>query len=160
MAGLLAVSCSDETKSEADSRTQSEMAEVENDDQPREDEIAEDCVGFVRATKVVPVQTPGPECADCAAVAAAVEILAFREFHADKISCSGDTCEVAVTIRGAFNPAPAGTINGGLAAWFSQEQRAACLAGQPLAGEQIFPIKVIYKRQTKGWRAVEFDKGS
>ena len=159
-AGLLAVSCSDETKTERSANTQVEKAEAENDEHPREDEIAEDCVGFVRATQVVSPATPGPDCANCTAVAGAVEVLAFRELHADKISCAGDTCEVTVTIRAAFNSAPPGTITGGLAAWFSQEQRAAYLSGQSPAGDQIFPVKVIYKRRPKGWRAVEFDKAN
>jgi len=62
-----------------------EKTEAENDLQPREDEIAEDCVAFVRATKVVPAQSPKADCVNCAAVAEATEILAFQEFRVDRM---------------------------------------------------------------------------
>lgn len=138
----------------------SQETEDAKERQPQEDEIAEDCVAFVRATKVVPAKSPTTDCPDCAAVAEAAEVLAFREFHANKISCSDSTCEVVVTIRVAFNPAGVGTVTGGLTAWLSQEQRTAYLTGPLPTGQQTFTVKVIYKRTDKGWRAAEFDKAN
>jgi hypothetical protein len=76
----------------------------------------------------------------------------------DRISCSADTCEVAVTLRAVFNPAPAGTITGGLAGWISQEQRLQYLDGHPPEGEQVYRVKITYRRTGEGWRAIEFDK--
>jgi hypothetical protein len=76
----------------------------------------------------------------------------------DRISCSGDTCEVAVTLRAVFNPAPAGTITGGLAAWISQEQTLQYLDGHPPEGEQVYRVKIIYRRTGEAWRVIEFDR--
>ena len=137
---------------------QSSEKETEDERQPREDEIAEHCVAFVRATKVVPARSPSDDCPDCAATAEAGELLTFQEFRVDRISCSDDTCTAIVTIRATFNPTPPGPVAGGLTAWLSPEQRNGYLTGHPPTGEQAFPVKVIYKRNAKGWRPVEFDK--
>ncbi len=155
--GML-MACTEKSKPAPSTKTEVENAEVESDRQPHEDEIAEDCVVFVRATKVVPAQSPKADCVNCAAVAEAIEVLAFQEFHADKVSCSGDTCEVTVTLRAIFHPAPAGAIGGGLTAWLSPEQRTGYLQGNPPTGPQTFSVKVIYKQSGNKWRAVEFDK--
>jgi len=157
VAGML-MACTEKSKPDRSTKAEVDKEETESDLQPREDEIAEDCVAFVRATRVVPAQSPTADCVNCAAVAEATEILAFQEFRADKVSCSGDTCEVAVMIRATFNAAPAGAIGGGLSAWLSPEQRTGYLQGSPPAGQQTFSVKVIYKRSGKKWRAVEFDK--
>jgi hypothetical protein len=130
----------------------------ENERQPREDEVAEDCVAFVRATRIVPAQDPKSDCPNCTSIAETAEALAFRQFQTDRISCSGDTCEIDVTIRAAFNQGSLGAITGGLTAWLSAEQRNAYLIGHPPTGQQAFSVKVIYKRASNGWRAVEFDK--
>ena len=155
---VMLMACTEKSKPDRSTKTEVEKAEVESELPPREDEIAEDCVAFVRATKVVPAQSPKADCVNCAAVAEAHEVLAFQEFQAGKVSCSGDTCEVAVTIRATFKPAAAGAISGGLTAWLSPEQRTGYLQGNPPTGQQIFAVKVIYKRSGKEWRAVEFDK--
>ena len=76
----------------------------------------------------------------------------------DRISCAGSTCEVAVTLRASFNPGQSGTIGGGLAAWISPEQRTEYLNGRTPNTEQLYPVKIIYKRTGDEWRAVEFDK--
>jgi hypothetical protein len=51
-----------------------------------------------------------------------LEVLAFRQMQTDRISCSGDTCTVSVTIRASFNPGAGERIAGGLTAWISPEQ--------------------------------------
>ena len=145
VAGFAAASCSEKPRPESVSK------EIEA--QPREDEIAEDCVTFVRATKILPAQ---PECAGCSGDAR--EALAFRQMRVDRISCPAASCEVTVTLRAVFNPAPAGMISGGLTAWISSEQREQLLSGRTPEGEQIYPVKIIYKRRDDEWRAIEFDR--
>jgi hypothetical protein len=137
-------------------KPEKEKAEKEQtEEQPHEDEIAEDCVAFVRATKILP-KTAAADCPGCSAEG--TEVLAFRQTRMDRISCSADTCEVAVTLRAVFNPAPTGTIAGGLTAWIPQEQRLQYLNGHLPEGEQVYRVKIIYRRMGEGWRAIEFDK--
>jgi hypothetical protein len=132
--------------------------EGEDERQPAEEEIAEDCVAFLRATKVVPAKDPNGDCPDCATSAEATEVLTFHQAQIDRISCSATTCEVSVTIRTTFNPGTGEAITGGLTGWLSPEQRTAYLHGHVPPGQQVFRVKVIYKPTGKGWRAVEFDK--
>jgi hypothetical protein len=153
-ASLLTASCS-EKPAPAKSQPESEVQTKENDEQPRDDEVAEDCVAFLRATKVVP-PAAGADCPGCSAKGA--EMLAFRQIKVDRISCAPASCEITVTLRAAFNPAPAGTIAGGLTAWISPEQRQQYLDGHPPAGEQVYRVKIIYHRTGESWRAIEFDK--
>jgi hypothetical protein len=167
LASFLIASCSekpapanpqpDAEKSEAEKKDAAkEKAEKEEtEERPHEDEIAEDCVAFVRATKILP-KTAAADCPGCSAEG--TEILAFRQMRIDRISCSADTCEIAVTLRAVFNPAPAGTITGGLAGWISQEQRLHYLEGHPPEGEQVYRVKITYRRTGEGWRAIEFDR--
>src|SRR3954454_4797170 len=54
VACLITASCSEKANPES--------ASEENESKPHEDEIAEDCVAFVRSTKVVPAT---PQCAGC-----------------------------------------------------------------------------------------------
>lgn len=161
-ASLITGSCSEkvapvksqpEAKKEEAAKEKTEKEETE--EQPREEEIAEDCVAFLRATKIFP-KAAAADCPGC--TAEGTEVLAFRQMRTDRISCSPDTCEVAVTLRAVFNPAPAGTITGGLAAWISQEQRLEYLNGRPPEGEQVYRVKIIYRRTGEAWRAIEFDK--
>jgi hypothetical protein len=145
LVGLAVVSCSDKSGSEPENK--------ESEAQPREDEIGEDCVAFVRATKVLPTQA---ECAGCSGDAR--EALTFRQMKVDRISCSADSCEVTVTVRASFTPGQGGTISGGLTAWISSEQRQQYLSGHPPEGEQVYPVKISYKRRGEQWRATEFDR--
>lgn len=162
-ASLITGSCSEKPtpekpKPEAEIKAadKEEAEKEETDEQPHEDEIAEDCVAFLRATKLLP-KTAATDCPGCSAQG--TEVLAFRQVRRDRISCSSaDTCEVVVTLRAVFNPAPAGTISGGLTAWIPQEQRLQYLNGQPPEGEQVYRVKIIYRRTGEGWRAIEFDK--
>lgn len=153
---LLAVMTASCSEKSASSKSEPETQKSEAETQPREDEIAEDCVTFVRATKVVSEQTPGAECAGCSKEGG--EVLTFRQMHMDRVSCSANSCEVRVTLRASFNPGPGGTVTGGLTAWISQEQRQAYRNGHAPEGEQDYAVKIIYKRTGESWRAIEFDK--
>jgi hypothetical protein len=160
-ASLVTGSCSEksapvkpEAEAEKKEAEKKEAGKEETEERPHEDEMAEDCVAFLRATKIFP--KTATDCAGCSAEG--TEILAFRQMRMDRISCSADTCEVAVTLRAVFNPAPAGTITGGLTAWISQEQRLQYLNGHPPEGEQVYRVKITYRRTGEGWRAIEFDR--
>jgi hypothetical protein len=142
-------------KSAAEKTEPEKDAKEEAEARPHEDEIAEDCVAFVRATRIVPKPSPA-DCPGCSTEG--TEILGFRRMQMDRISCSPDSCEVAVTLRAVFNPAPAGTISGGLTGWISQEQRSQYLDGHPPTGEQVYRVKITYRRTDDAWRAIEFDK--
>jgi hypothetical protein len=151
-AALVMASCSRKAEP-AKAETQAE--EKEDEQQPHEDEIAQDCVAFVGATKVVP-QAPRSDCRECSTEGS--NLLAFRQMLMERISCSAGTCQATVTLRVAFNPGPAGAISGGLTGWIPQEQRLQYLNGDPPKGEQVYRVKIIYRRTGKAWRAIEFDK--
>jgi hypothetical protein len=134
----------------------SEKTEREGELQPDEDQIAEDCVAFVRSTKIVPARAVSTDCPGCPAKG--TDVLSFRHMKTDAVSCSGDTCTVVVTIFSAFNPGSGETMTGGLTAWVPPEQRSAYLSGQTPSGEQAYRVQVTYKRRGPAWRAVEFDR--
>ncbi len=163
--GIITASCSEKSAPDREKRSNTseatreagpEVAKGEDELQPREDEIGEDCVAFVRSTKVVSVQKPTADCPACPAGGA--EVLAFRQMTTERISCSGDTCTVLVTIRASFNPGAGERISGGLTAWISPEQRSAYLSGHTPSGEQAYRVQITYKHRGKAWRAVEFDR--
>jgi len=168
LAGILTVSCSeksapdrenDSKKSNAsrEMMRKSEVETVEDGDesQPGKDEIEEDCAAFVRSTKVVPARAAATNCPECPAGGTAV--LAFRGMKTDAISCSGDTCTVVVTIHAVYNPGSGERITGGLTAWLPPEQRSAYLTGHTPSSEQVYRVRMTYKRRGAAWRAVEFD---
>ena len=165
VAGIITASCSEKSAPDREKHSStpeatrepgSEVAEGEDERQPREDEIEEDCVAFVRSTKVVPAQAPTADCPGCPAEGA--EVLTFRQMKTDRISCSGDTCTVLVTIRVSFKPGAGERIAGGLTAWISPEQRSEYLSGRTPSGEQAYRVKITYKRRGEAWRAAEFDR--
>jgi hypothetical protein len=165
VAALMAASCSEKPAPgrEKDSNTAettrapaSEVAKTDEELEPREDEIGEDCAAFVRATRIVPAQTPTADCPGCSVEGA--EALSFREMKTDRISCSGDTCIVFVTVTVSFNPGTGERIAGGLTAWISPEQRTEYLSGRTPSGEQGYRVKITYKRRGQAWRAAEFDR--
>jgi hypothetical protein len=165
VAGIIPASCSEKSAparekhsntSEATRAFGSEVARAEEELQPREDEIGEDCVAFVRSTKVVPAQVPNAGCPGCPAGGA--EALAFRRVKTDRISCSADTCTVLVTISVSFNPGIGERISGGLTAWIPPEQRSEYLKGRTPSGEQAYRVQITYKRRGNAWRAIEFDR--
>lgn len=149
--GFVIASCSGKS---TPPRPQAESESSDKESQPAEDEIGEDCVAFVRATKVVPAKSA--DCPGCSA--SGPELLAFRQMHLDRISCSATACEAIVTLRAVFNPAATGTISGGLTAWIPPDQRQEYLGGHAPDGEQVFRVKITYKRTGEAWRAIEFDK--
>jgi hypothetical protein len=125
---------------------------------PAEDEVAEDCVAFLRSTKTVPAHSANADCPQCPATTEATEVLKFDDIHVDRVAHSESTCEVHVTIHATFNPSPSESITGGLTAWISPEQRAQYLQGKTPSDQQIYQVKITYRRDPKGWRAVEFDR--
>lgn len=152
-AGLIAA-CSDKAEDERHA-SRAELSE-ENEQQPHEDEVAEDCVAFVRATKVVPAPAGNAECPSCPPDG--IEVLRFQSMKTDRTSCSATACEVEVTIRASFNPGAGESIGGGLTAWILPEQRSAYLRGEVPPGEQAYRVKITYKRAGEMWRAIEFDR--
>src|SRR5205814_8869772 len=128
-----------------------ETAEGGNEPQPGENEIEEDCAAFVRSTKVVPARAASTDCPGCPAAGTAV--LAFRGMKTDAVSCSGDTCTVVVTIRAVFNSGSGETIAGGLTARIPPEQRSAYLGGETPSGEQVYRVRITYKRRGAAWQA-------
>jgi len=161
VASIISASCSeksapDREKSSNVEREPGSVVAKDEDRQPDADEIAEDCVNFVRLTKILPAQSPTADCPQCPPAGA--DVLAFRQMKTDQISCSGDTCTVLVTVRVSFNPGTGERIAGGLTAWISPEQRSAYLSGKTPLGEQAYRVKITYQRRGEAWRAVEFDR--
>jgi hypothetical protein len=78
--------------------------------------------------------------------------------HVDRISCSATTCEVNATLHVVFNPGPAGAIGGGLTAWIPEEQRIEYSSGHTPEGDQVYRVKIIYRRSGEKWRPIEFDR--
>ena len=167
VAGIITASCSEKSAPDRgkDANTseaprelvrESEVETGGDELQPDEDKIGEDCVAFVRSTKVVLARAASTDCPGCPAEG--TDLLSFRHMKMDAVSCSGDTCTAVVTIRAVFNPGSGETIAGGLTAWIPPEQRSAYLSGQTPSGEQAYRIQITYKRRAEGWRAVEFDR--
>ena len=167
VAGIITASCSEKSgpDREKDANTseaprepvrESEVETGGDELQPDKDKIGEDCVAFVRSTKVVPARAASTDCPGCPAGGTAV--LAFRGMKTDVVSCSGDGCNVVVTIRAAFNPGSGETVTGGLTAWIPPEQRKAYLSGHTPSGEQVYRVRITYQRHDAAWRAVEFDR--
>ena len=162
VAGIVIASCSEksapdrEKQSEAKREPDSVAAKEEDERRPGEDAIAEDCVAFVRSTKVVPAQAATAGCPGCPAGGA--EMLAFRQIKTERVSSSGNTCTVLVMIRVAFNPGAGERIAGGLTAWISPEQRSAYLSGQTPSAEQAYRVQITYRRRGEAWRAIEFER--
>jgi hypothetical protein len=140
------------------SESESSEAEGKNELQPPEDEIAEDCVAFLRSTKTIPANGANADCPQCPANTEAREVLKFDDIRVDRVARAESTCEIHVTIRATFNPSTRENIGGGLTAWISPEQRAKYLQGEIPPGQQVYKVKIIYRRSGKRWRAVEFDR--
>jgi hypothetical protein len=125
---------------------------------PEPDQIGEDCVAFLRATKAVPPNRANGNCPQCPTSTNDPEVLQFNNFEIKKASLSENGCRVDVEIGARFNPSAGGTIVGGLIGWISPEQRKQYSLGQTPAGLQHYAVKVFYRRDGEGWRAVEFDR--
>ena len=167
VAGLVSASCSEKSRPDREKNADGSSRELVRESQtekegeaerrPDKDQIAEDCAAFVRATKVVSAGTPRTDCPACPAEG--TDVFSFRHMKTDRISCSGDTCTVVVTIFSVFNPGSGQSFSGGLTAWIPPEQRTAYLSGQTPTGEQTFRVQITYKRHGEAWQAVEFDRG-
>ena len=169
VAGIITASCSEKSAADREKdvnaseapremvrESEVEMVEGGEELKPDEDQIAEDCVAFVRSTKVVPARAANTDCPGCPV--GGTEALSFQQMKTGAVSCSGDTCTVRVTIRAVFNAGSGQTFAGGLTAWIPPEQRTAYLSGQTPSGEQEYRVKITYARRGKEWRAVEFDR--
>lgn len=147
----------------SDSASESEGAPKKEEAEevvPEPDEIGEDCVAFLRATKAVPAHPKSTECPTCPGNNATVEVLRFENFKIGKVAFTGaTTCEVAVEIHAQFNPSQGGNIVGGLTGWISPEQRKGYADGKTPSGLQVYKVKVTYQRTDGRWRANEFDRG-
>lgn len=169
---LLIAACSDNSDSDNDRKpTPQPLAEKEpkataekesgeKELTPGPDEIGEDCVGFLRATKVPQPNEPGKACPECPSGTAGFEVLKFNGFKIEKISPSAVGCDVTVEIRAEFNPSPGGNIVGGLIAWIPPEKREQYARGETPAGEQLYKVKISYRRPEGFWKAVEFDQAA
>jgi hypothetical protein len=131
----------------------------ENESQPSEDEIVEDCHAFAWLTKAMPAKTTSADCPQCPSIAEGTEVLRFQAAKVDRVSCARGTCEVAVNIHASFNPSKGGTITGGLTGWIPLEQREQYSHGQTPPGEQVYHLNIIYRKEGEHWRSVDFAMG-
>ena len=152
--GFLTASCSERWVTEKertpgeplrDARTLQERGESEQP--PSDDQVAEDCLAFVRATKVVSAGKPVTDCLGCPSEG--TDLLSFPQANTDAMTCSDDTCTALVTIRAVFNPASGDTLSGGLTGWISPEQRTGYFSGKVPSGEQEYRVKITYKRRAQ-----------
>src|ERR1700732_4799208 len=95
VAGIITASCSEKSAPDRGNDANTSEAprelvresEVETDElQPGEDKIGEDCVAFVRSTKVVSARTASTDCPGCPA--GGTDMLTFRNMKTDAVSCS------------------------------------------------------------------------
>ncbi|MEP6821736.1 MAG: hypothetical protein ABI946_05235 [Chthoniobacterales bacterium] len=124
---------------------------------PEPEEIGEDCVAFLRSTKAALPNQVNKDCPQCPSDAA-IEVLKFDDFHVDRVTPGEASCEVAVTIKGQFNPSSGGEIVGGLTGWITPEQKAQYRRGETPTGQEVYRVKIIYQRIRGAWRAAEFDR--
>lgn len=167
---LLISACSDHSESKNDGKSTPpslsekkpdagvEKESAESGATPDQDQVGEDCVAFLRATRVVKPKGENKECPECPGGTSDFEVLQFNGFKIEKISPSEAGCEVTVEIRAEFNPGPGGHIVGGLIAWIPPAQREQYAQGKTPAGTQLYQVKVIYRRTDGFWRAIEFDQ--
>jgi hypothetical protein len=163
--GFAATACSEKSSVREDtservnkeaSPNSAEDARAES--RPEGDQIAEDCVAFVSATKTLDPRRAADNCKTCLASDGAVQVFRLNGIRTDRVPCSETACDIIVTIRAIFNPSSRNPIGGGLTAWISPEQREQWLRGQTPEGEQVYAVKITYRREGPGWRAIEFDR--
>ena len=181
IAALLTASCSEQPALNSDSNGQAEEAQnsseaagakdgatgdaigddekAEQDVCPDKDIIAEDSVAFLRATIAAPPDDSNAGCPSCPPGDLPPEVLQIRGVDVGKVSPAALGCEVVATLHATFNPSTSRPITGGLTGWMSPEQREQYLHGETPAGEQVYRLKIHYRRTPKGfWRATEFDR--
>ena len=128
----------------------------ESKSQPSPDDIVQDCYAFVWLTKATLARKTSAECPQCPSNDDAIHVLKFEGAKVERVSCTEETCEVAVSIRASFNPSKGGTISGGLTGWIPPEQREQYSRSQTPPGEKVYHVKIIYRRKEGAWRPVEF----
>jgi hypothetical protein len=128
----------------------------ESKSQPSADDFVEDCYAFVWLTKATLTRKMSAECPQCPSTEEAIHVLKFEGAKVERVSCTEETCAVAVSIRASFNPSKGGTISGGLTGWIPPEQREQYSRGQTPPGEKAYHVKIIYRRKQGKWRPVEF----
>ena len=131
----------------------------EKESQPSEDDIVEDCHAFTWLTKAMPAKTTSADCPQCPSSAEGTQVLKFQGAKVDRVSCAGDTCEVAVSVHASFSPSKGGTITGGLTGWIPLEQREQYSRGQTPPGEQVYHLNITYRQEGERWRLVDFAVG-
>ncbi len=144
-----------ELRSSASGENAGQVA-AETDAEPDASQIGEDCVAFLRSTNTVAPNRGNTDCPECPVSEATHEVLKFDHMQIDRVSFSGSTCDVTVRILATFNPSRGEAIVGGLTGWISPEQRLAYSRGETPSGQQVYTVKVTYRRTGKGWRALEF----
>ncbi len=119
--------------------------------------VEEDCVAFLRATTAGHAQGVKPDCPTCPPSAPAPEVLQIDHVQIDQFLPADKTCTVSVQIFATFKPSAGGEIVGGLTGWITPDQKARYARGETPVGQQIYPVKALYRRTPKGWRVVEFN---
>jgi hypothetical protein len=148
----------------ADSKTQPEATGSEfSGDEDREvapdsDQIGEDCVAFLRATRAVSPQKGSGVCPQCPAGDNNPEVFQFQSFKIGKIAAADGSCQVDVVIQARFNPSAGGTISGGLVGWISQGDRKDYAAGKTPTGLRTYRVGVVYRREDSVWQPIEFEQ--
>lgn len=128
----------------------------EEEAEPGPADIVEDCIAFLRLTKAFPKDAGTNDCPGCPPPDAATEVLAARNVKVNRVTCSGENCEVEATMRAVFNQSHGGEIRGGLTGWITPEQRAEYAHGKTPAGEQVYNLKISYRHDEIGWKAIEW----
>jgi hypothetical protein len=144
---------------EHESGVENSREREEKGTQPSDDDIVEDCHGFTWMTKAKPAKTTNADCPQCPSNAEGTDALRFQGAKIDRVSCAGDTCEVAVSIHASFNPSTGGTITGGLTGCIPVEQRDQYSRGQTPTGEQVYHLDITYRKEGESWRLVDYAVG-
>ena len=159
LAALVTASCSKQSDAGSKEATEAEVTSAEREEsksQPSADDIVQDCYTFVWLTKATLARKISADCPQCPSTEEAIHVLKFEGAKVERVSCTEETCEVAVSIRASFNPSKGGTISGGLTGWIPLEQREQYSRGQTPSGEKAYHVKIIYRWKEGGWRPVEF----
>ena len=160
--GFVALATSSVRKAAADAAEREvleKQASGETEVAPGKNEVTEDCIAFVGRTKSA-VKDANGACPTCPAGSEMTDVFAVKEITVDKVSCAGDSCEAAATIRAIFNSSTGHPIVGGLVGWIQEKDRMKWLKGETPAAEQAYKVKITYRREGDEWRAIEFDRAA
>ncbi len=127
--------------------------------QPEKEDIGEDCVAFLRSTVATRTDTTPGQCPVCPSSVEKTEVLGIDTVSVEKVNnvgIDGTSCEADVLIRAHFNPSNGGTITGGLVGWIPAEQRTQYTRGVIPAGQQVYQVKITYRREGDEWQPADF----